>query len=253
MALNRQRFAGRVAVVTGASRGIGFEIARRLVAEGAKVCITARNPEPLAEAVAELGETHAIGVPGKADDPEHQRDAVRRTLQAYGRLDHLVNNTGINPVYGPMIDVDLDAMAKTFKVNVIAALGWTQHAYAGWMREHGGSVVNVASVAGLKPSPGMGVYGASKRALLHITEELGVELGPGVRVNSVAPAVVRTKFARLLYEGKEPEVAAGYPLGRLGEPGDVAAAAAFLLSDEASWITGQNLVLDGGMTLTGGV
>lgn len=247
-----RRFEGRVVLVTGASRGIGFGIARRLVAEGAKVCITARKPEPLAEAVASLGEHAAMGVAGKADDAEHQQDAVRRTVEAYGRLDHLVNNTGINPVYGPMIDVDLGAAAKIFQVNVLAALAWTQQVYAAWMREHGGSVVNVSSVAGLKPAPGMGVYGASKRAMLQLTEELALELAPGVRVNSVAPAVVRTQFAKLLYEN-ESETVERYPMHRLGEPSDIASAATFLLSDEAAWITGQNLVLDGGMTLTGGV
>ena len=156
-------------------------------------------------------------------------------------------------MYGPLIDLDVDAGAKIFAVNVLAALAWTQQSYAAWMREHGGSVVNIASVAGLKPAPGMGAYGASKRALMHVTEELGVELAPGVRVNSVAPAVVKTKFAQLLYEGREADVTDGYPLGRLGEPADIASAVAFLLSDDASWITGQNIVLDGGMTLTGGV
>ena len=249
-----RRFAGRVALVTGASRGIGLAIARRLVDEGAKVCITARKPDPLAEAVESLGSPdHALGVAGKADDPEHQRDAIERTIAAYGRLDHLVNNTGINPVYGPMIDVDLGAAAKIFQVNVLAALAWTQRAYAAWMREHGGSIVNVASVAGIKPAPGMDAYGASKRALMHVTEELGLELAPGVRVNSVAPAVVKTDFAKLLYEGRESEVVGHYPMGRLGEPADIASAVAFLLSDDAAWVTGQNITLDGGMTLTGGV
>lgn len=248
------RFGGRVALVTGASRGIGLAIAQRLIDEGARVCITARKPEPLAEAVDSLGGAdHAIGVAGKADDAEHQRDAIARTIAAYGRLDHLVNNTGINPVYGPMIDLDLGAAAKIFGVNVLAALAWTQHTYAAWMREHGGSVVNVASVAGVRPAPGMGAYGASKRALMHVTEELGIELAPGVRVNSVAPAVVKTEFAKLLYEGRESDVTANYPMGRLGAPSDIASAVAFLLSDDASWITGQNIVLDGGMTLTGGV
>lgn len=248
------RFEGKVALVTGASRGIGLAIAQRLVDEGARVCITARKPDPLAEAVEVLGGAeHAIGVAGKADDAEHQRDAVERTLATFGRLDHLVNNTGINPAYGRLIDVDLGAAAKIFQVNVLAALSWSQQAYGAWMGEHGGSIVNVTSVAGLKPAPGMGAYGASKRALAHVTEELALELAPGVRVNSVAPAVVKTDFAKLLYEGKEADVVDGYPMGRLGVPSDIASAVAFLLSDESSWVTGQNIVLDGGMTLTGGV
>src|SRR5690606_25732747 len=118
---------------------------------------------------------------------------------------------------------------------------------------HGGAVVNVASVAGLRPATGIGMYGASKAALIHLTQQLAVELAPAVRVNAVAPAVVKTRFATALYEGREAEVAAAYPLKRLGVPGDVAGAVAYLASDEAAWVTGQTIVVDGGMTCTGGV
>jgi 3-oxoacyl-[acyl-carrier protein] reductase len=248
------RFGGRTAIVTGASRGIGLAIAQQLVDEGARVCVTARRPEALEEAVKALGGPgHAIGVPGRADDPEHQEAAIAATLEAFGSVDMLVNNTGINPVYGRMIDLNLDAARKIFEVNALSAISWTQRAYRAWMSEHGGAVVNVSSVAGTKPSPGIGFYGATKAMLIHITEELAVELGPGIRVNGVAPAVVKTRFAAALYEGREEKIAAQYPLGRLGEPEDVAGAVAFLLSDDASWITGRTLVLDGGLTLTGGV
>lgn len=244
----------RVAIVTGASRGIGLGVAAELVRQGARVCVTARSPESLTAAVAELGGPDvAIAVPGKADDPGHQAEAVTRTIEAFGRLDMLVNNAGINPVYGPIADADLGAAAKIFAVNVLAPLAWTTRARDAWMGEHGGSVVNVASVAGLRPSPGIGMYGVSKAALIRLTTELAVELGPGIRVNAVAPAVVKTKFAAALYEGREEQVSAAYPLKRLGVPGDIAGAVAFLLSDQASWITGQTLVLDGGVTLTGGV
>jgi len=248
------RFEGRVAVVTGASRGIGLGIAARLVAEGAKVCITARKQAALDEAVQTLGgPEHAIAVAGSSDDVEHQIDAIKQAMQAFGGIDLLVNNTGINPAYGPMIDLDLDAARKIFEVNCLAALSWVQQAHRAWMGEHGGAVVNVSSVAGLKPAPGIGFYGASKAMLAHITQELAVELGPGVRVNAVAPAVVKTKFATALYEGREDEVAAAYPLKRLGVPEDIGAVVAFLLSDDAAWLTGQILVVDGGITLTGGV
>jgi NAD(P)-dependent dehydrogenase (short-subunit alcohol dehydrogenase family) len=244
----------RVAIVTGASRGIGLGIAAELVRQGARVCVTARGQEALDAAVAELGGPDmAIAVPGKSDDAEHQAEAVARTIEAFGSLDMLVNNTGINPVYCPISDVDPVAAAKILAVNVLAPLAWTRRARDAWMGEHGGSVVNISSVAGVRPSPGIGMYGVSKAALIRLTTELAVELGPRIRVNAVAPAIVKTQFATVLYEGREEQVAAAYPLKRLGVPEDIAGAVAFLLSDQASWITGQTLVLDGGVTLTGGV
>jgi NAD(P)-dependent dehydrogenase (short-subunit alcohol dehydrogenase family) len=242
----------RVAIVTGASRGIGLGIAAELVRQGARVCVTARGREALDAAVAELGGPDvAIAVPGKSDDPEHQAEAVARTIEAFGSLDMLVNNTGINPVYGPVADVDPVAAAKILAVNVLAPLAWTRRARDAWMGSHGGSIVNVASVAGVRASPGIGMYGVSKAALIRLTTELAVELGPRIRVNAVAPGVVKTKFATVLYEGREEQVSAAYPLKRLGVPEDIAGAVAFLLSDQASWITGQTLVLDGGVTLGG--
>jgi NAD(P)-dependent dehydrogenase (short-subunit alcohol dehydrogenase family) len=238
----------RVAIVTGASRGIGLAIARRLVRDGWRVGITARNAEPLEAAVAELGgPAYAVAVAGKADDPVHQASTVTATLGAFGRLDVLVNNAGINPVFGPLLDVDLAAVRKVFDVNVFAVLGWVKQAYDGWLGRHGGAVVNVSSVAGLQPSPGLGAYAVSKAALIHLTRELSVELAPRVRVNAVAPAVVRTQFARALYEGREDEAADAYPLGRLGDPDDVAGAVAYLASPDAAWVTGQTLVVDGGL------
>ncbi|GGV46085.1 3-oxoacyl-ACP reductase [Kitasatospora herbaricolor] len=247
-------FKGQVAVVTGASRGIGLGIARELVARGAKVCVTARGADALAEAVQDLGGPEvAIGVAGKADDPAHQEEAVSRTMAAFGRLDHLVNNTGINPAYGPVLGTDDALAAKILAVNVLAPLAWTRRAHAAWMGEHGGSVVNVASIAGIRSSAGIGMYGVSKAALIRLTMELAADLGPRIRVNAVAPAVVKTKFAEALYEGREEEVAAAYPLGRLGLPEDVAGAVAFLLSTDAAWITGQTVVVDGGVTLGGGL
>lgn len=247
------RFEGKTAIVTGASRGIGLAIAQRLVDDGARVAITARNPETLEEAVAELGADRAIAVAGNAGDGEHQQEVIDRVLSEWGRLDFLVNNTGINPAYGPLTELDLDAARKIMEVNVVAALSWVQRAHAAWMHEHGGAIVNIASVAGLRPAPGIAFYGVSKAALIHLTEELAVELGPTIRVNAVAPAVVKTKFATALYAGREEEVAAPYPLKRLGVPEDIGSVVAFLLSDDAGWMTGQTLTIDGGVLLRGGV
>lgn len=138
-------------------------------------------------------------------------------------------------MHGPLIDLPLDAGRKIVEVNVLAALSWIQQADRSWFAEHGGAVVNVSSVPGLRPSPGIGTYGASKAMLTHVTQELAVELGPSVRVNAIAPAVVKTRFATALYEGREEEVAAAYPLKRLGVPEDIGQVVAFLLSDDAAW------------------
>ncbi|MFH8616311.1 SDR family oxidoreductase [Streptomyces sp. NPDC017979] len=241
--------SGKVALVTGASRGIGYAVAKALVARGDRVCITGRGAEALREAVDRLGADRAIAVPGKAHDESHQAVAVERAMEAFGRVDFLVNNAGTNPVYGPIAEVDLGVVRKVYETNVVSALGFAQQTYRAWQREHGGAIVNIASVAGLAPSPYVGAYGMSKAAMVNLTLQLAHEFAPGVRVNAIAPAVVKTKFAEALYGGREAEAAAAYPLGRLGVPDDVGGAAAFLTSDQSGWITGQTLVVDGGMFL----
>ncbi|WP_116113888.1 SDR family oxidoreductase [Austwickia chelonae] len=247
------RFADRVVLVTGASRGIGLAIAHRLVDEGAKVCLTARGQEQLDLAVEELGgPQHAFGVPGRADDPEHHQRTVNAVLDKWGRLDHLVNNAGINPAYGPLTSIDTGAARKLLEVNILGTLGWVQNVHQAWMSEHGGSIVNIASVAGIRPAPGIAMYGASKSAVIHLTEELALELAPTTRVNAVAPGVIKTHFAEALYRNREEHLSTHYPLGRLGTPTDVGGAVAFLLSDDATWITGHTIVIDGGLTLRGG-
>ncbi|WP_376765704.1 SDR family oxidoreductase [Agromyces agglutinans] len=238
-----QRFEGSVALITGGSRGIGFAVARRLVDEGASVVITGRKQDSLDAAVAELGATRACAVAGKADDAEHRAAVFAHVAERHGRLDHLVNNAGINPVYGPLREVDVAAARKILEVNVIATLEWTRDAVASGLSR---SVVNLASISALAASPGIAFYGISKAALVNLTLQLAHELAPGIRVNAVAPAVIKTAFATALYEGREAEVAAEYPLARLGVPEDVAGPVAFLLSEDAAWITGQTLVIDGG-------
>src|SRR5687767_9053735 len=223
----------RAAIVTGASRGIGLAIAQALVDRGDRVLITGRDAASLAEATSELGPL-ALSVAGKAHDAAHQDEVIATALREFGRIDYLANNVGTNPVFGPMVDLDVEAVRKILDVNVVSAFSWTQKAVRAWMRPNGGAVVNVASVAALAPAPGLGAYGMSKAALRYLTEQLAMELGPEVRVNAVAPAIVKTKFAQALYAGREAQVAQAYPAGRLGVPEDVSAAVAFLLSDAAS-------------------
>ncbi|MEU4685109.1 SDR family oxidoreductase [Streptomyces xinghaiensis] len=245
--------SGKTAIITGASRGIGYGIAEALVARGDRVCITGRTEETLKEAVEKLGSDRVIGVAGKAHDPAHQAEAVERTMEAFGRVDYLVNNAGTNPVFGPIADLDLNVARKVFETNVVSALAFAQLTWKAWQRENGGAIVNIASVAGVSASPFIGAYGISKAAMVNLTLQLAHEYAPGVRVNAIAPAVVKTKFAEALYEGREEEAAAAYPLKRLGTPEDIGGAAEFLLSDRAGWITGQTLVVEGGIFLNAGV
>ena len=217
---------GRAALVTGASRGIGRAIAAELARRGAAVTITARKQPELEQTAQELAQevpgARILAVAGNAGDPEHRRDAVHRTVAEHGSIDLLVNNTGINPVYGDLMTADLEGVKKIFDVNVVAMLGWVQEAHAAWMGENGGVVTNVASVAGLRSTGIIAAYGASKAAVIRLTEELAWQLGPGIRVNAVAPAVVKTRFAEALYSAGEDDVASTYPAKRLGTPEDVA-------------------------------
>jgi NAD(P)-dependent dehydrogenase (short-subunit alcohol dehydrogenase family) len=243
-----------VALVTGASRGIGLAIAAALIKRGARVAITARDGAALSAAAERLGRSERVlPVTGDTVDPDHRSAAVAATIERFGGLDVLVNNAGINAVYGTLMENGLDGVRQTFDANVVAPLGWIQEVHRRWMGEHGGAIVNITSIAGLRPAGNIGAYAATKAALTQLTQQLAVELGPRVRVNAVAPAVVKTQFAAALYEGREAEVAAGYPLGRIGLPDDVASAVAFLASGDAGWISGETLVVDGGFLATGGV
>ncbi|WP_328877769.1 SDR family oxidoreductase [Streptomyces sp. NBC_00299] len=237
---------GRAAMVTGGTRGIGLAVARHLAAAGARVCVTARDADEVRRTAAELG---GIGLAGSVADPAHLREVTRATLRAFGRLDILVNNAATNQPFGPLMDADPDAWRAAFIVNVEAALRLVQWAWRAWMREHGGSVINICTEGAGHVGPGVGAYGTSKAALLHLTQQLAGELGPGVRVNSVSPGLVRTEMARFVWEPGEREVASGLPLGRIGEPDDVAQAVLWLASDAAQWITGADLLVDGGTSV----
>jgi NAD(P)-dependent dehydrogenase (short-subunit alcohol dehydrogenase family) len=239
---------GRTAIVAGASRGIGLAAAQAIAAAGANVVLTSRSQESADAAAAQVGGT-AIGVAAHAVDEDAARRCVDLALDRFGSLDILVNNAGTNRAYGPIIDQDHERFTKTFDVNLWAPVLWTGLATKMWMGEHGGSVVNTASIGGMAAEANIGVYNASKAALIHLTKQLALELSPKVRVNAVAPGVVRTKLAEALWKDHEQAVSASTALGRIGEPEDVGSAVAFLVSDAASWITGETLVIDGGQVL----
>ncbi|HUF14263.1 MAG TPA: SDR family oxidoreductase [Acidimicrobiia bacterium] len=244
--------AGKVALVTGGSRGIGLATALELARSGAEgVVITSRKPENIETARSELvragvEEERVLAFPARADDEEAADQAVKATVDRFGACDILVNNAGTNPAAGGLMEVDLGALDKTWAVNLRAPLLWARAAFNAWMGDNGGVIVNVASVAGLRPSPMMGAYNISKAGLIHMTRQLAHELAPGIRVNAVAPGVVKTRLAGALLVDED-ATARMHPLGRVGEPEDVARLIVFLASDVSSWMTGTTVPVDGGV------
>jgi NAD(P)-dependent dehydrogenase (short-subunit alcohol dehydrogenase family) len=241
------RLDGKVALVTGGSRGIGRAVGERLAEAGARVMLSARKAEALEEAAQALAASGAeVDVfPANAGDADAAEACVSATLARFGRLDVLVNNAATNPYMGRTIDIDRPRAQKTLSVNLEGPLRWTQCA-ATMAMEGGGAVVNVASIGGLSVEPGIGWYNVTKAALIHLTRQLAWELGPAVRVNAVAPGLVKTDFARALWERGEDAVAKRLPLRRIGDPDDVARVVLFLVSDAAAWMTGTTVVVDGG-------
>jgi NAD(P)-dependent dehydrogenase (short-subunit alcohol dehydrogenase family) len=241
---------GKVAIVTGGSRGIGAATALALAREGAVVTLTSRKQEALDEVAEQIRTEVPDAVvrtrAAHVADADGAASVVQAAVSEFGGVDVLVNNAGTNPYFGELADLDLARAEKIVQVNQWAPVMWSQLVWKAGMADRGGSIVNVSSVGGLLTEPGIGWYNASKAALIHLTRQLAVEMAPGVRVNAVAPGVVRTHLARALWEPYEEPLARALPLARIGEPDDIADAIVFLAGHAARWITGQTLVVDGG-------
>jgi NAD(P)-dependent dehydrogenase (short-subunit alcohol dehydrogenase family) len=249
------RLDGKVALVTGASKGIGLAIAQGFAEAGASVMLNSRKAEGLEAAAASIkptGDGEVVWTAANAGDEDAPQRVVDATLERLGALDILVNNAATNPYMGPTLGISASQMDKTHQVNQRAIVLWTGAAWRQWMEAHGGTVINISSIGGMHVDAGaIGYYNATKSAVLHLTKQLASELAPKVRVNAIAPGLVKTDFARALWEPNEAAMAGHIPLKRLGEPDDIGGAAVFLASDAASWMTGQTIVIDGGMLLRG--
>ena len=246
---------GKVAVVTGASRGIGEAIARMFASAGARVVLAARKAQGLsqvAESIASAG-GEAFARTCHTGRPEECEALVAAAVERYGKVDVLVNNAATNPYFGPMLETEWGAWEKTFEVNVKGYFAMCRAVARHLVeREAKGSLVQVASVAGLTSAPLQGVYGMTKAAVLSMTRTLAVELGSaGIRVNAIAPGLVETRFASALTSNDEirNQVVSRTPVGRVGLPQDVASAALYLASDASAFVTGATLVVDGGWTI----
>nr|BFE65066.1 SDR family oxidoreductase [Dactylosporangium thailandense] len=240
----------RTVIVTGASRGIGKASALAFAAEGCNVVLTSRKIETLDEVAAEItARFPAVGVlthAAHAAEPDQAAAVVEAAMARFGAIDVLVNNAGTNPYFGPLMDIDPVRAEKTVRLNQFGPVLWSQLVWKASMSQRGtGTIVNVASVGGVLTEPGIGYYNATKAAVIHLTRQMAAELAP-VRVNAVAPGIVRTHLARGLWESNEDFLNDKLPLGRIGEPDDIADVITFLAGPASRWMTGQTLVVDGG-------
>jgi dehydrogenase/reductase SDR family member 4 len=255
MAFGLERFSlnGRTALVTGGSRGIGRAIALAMAASGARVAVCSRHLDACAAVADEITSAggEALAVAGNVGHAEDVPVIVGAVMDRFRALDILVNNAATNPQFGPLVDAEDSAVDRIFEVNVQGPLRLTSAAVHAWMGEHGGTIINIASVGGIHPEALIGAYNASKAALINLTRTLSRELGvKGIRVNAIAPGLVATDFARVLIETPSihDHIVGQTALKRHAEPDEIAGAAVFLASDAASYITGSTLVVDGGGT-----
>ena len=250
-AASRFDLSGRVALITGASRGIGSAIAEILAEHGAQVVLSSRKQADLdaeADRINGLYPERATAIAAHSGRPEELEKLVQATMERFSRIDILVNNAATNPYFGPVLGAELSAWDKTFEVNLRGVFLLTKLVYEASMESRGGAIVNVASIGGIRPGLGLGVYNVTKAGVIMLTKQLARELGGNVRVNAVAPGLVKTRFAEALWGNQEilDRVLAQNPMARIGVPDEVAAAVLFLASDAASYVNGEVLVIDGG-------
>ena len=253
---SRRRFEGAVAVITGGSKGIGLAIASRLASEGARVAINARNETELAHALRRLEKegADACAIPGDITQPGVVEAIVAAACDRFGRVTHVVQNASVSPHFGPLLTISHRDLEHTLVGNLWPPLALVKAALAAGMAEARGAAVIISSIGARLVNPTIGAYDAAKAALNSLMRALARELGTrGVRVNLVSPGLIATPAAQVvLTEGRDAQEAAILPLQRVGQPEDIAGAVAFLLSNEASYITGSDLVIDGGRLLVGG-
>jgi NAD(P)-dependent dehydrogenase (short-subunit alcohol dehydrogenase family) len=245
----------KVAIVTGASQGIGAAIAMAFAQAGARVVVSSRKLESVVQVANEIEKTggSAIAIQAHMGYLDQVNALVARTIDQWGRVDIIVNNAGTNPHFGPILTADEGQIEKILDINLKGYFRLAQVAVPHMQKQGGGKIINIASVAGLRPPHKMGVYGISKAGDIMLTQVLARELGPyNIQVNAIAPGIVQTKFSRALWQ--DPELMARYeanvPLRRIGTPEDCAGAAVYLASAASDWVTGTVLVVDGGAMLT---